>query len=485
MREGGERVEREGSGATGWESVAELASQAHDESQELKDDTEAVIAVEDETDEAEENELERAEIEKRFRREAFTDVSSKQIERTIEKFVDSIDGDKLLDLQQAVAEDLQGVEAAEEYFTELLGLKMKPALKEKKLPGSTLAICSADLNHDVPDVIFCDRDKLQGDTEQFVLTLAHENWHSFQNQEIRGWRNHTDTSTHGWRAGIYAYNNANYIRSEDDLYGYRNQLLEAEAYTFEDKLKVKMRNAKILRMAKEHPEIYSDENMPEIEQEMQKVFQDFDVKPFLEKMGTKTLGEFFEKTVGNDSEVDVEDFAKRYLGVLKNLAGVKHDVNLEVTDLRQKALKAVLVDEVNLGEMEVFSDMLKVGRNIYLDQGKKDLSDIFLREMPGVVWGLRQEELMKDLPDSERAQMYLLNKANMIDNRYYPAMAEDQLLLRERKEFAERLSGILDEQATVEEVKKMPLPERVVMKMQILRRDVLPLSKKYHVRGNK
>lgn len=485
MDKGGERAERERDGNTGWESVAALASQAPDENQELKDDTETAISTESETKKVGGDELEWVEIEKMFRREAFTNVSSKEIERTIGKFVDSIDGDKLLELQQAIAEDLKGVEVAEEYFTKLLGLKMKPVLREEKLPDSTLAVCSADFDPDVSDVISYDRDKLQDNIEQFVLTLAHENWHSFQNQEIRGWRNRTGTTTPGWRAGIYAYNNANYISSADDFYGYRSQLLEAEAYTFEDKLKVKMRNAKTLRAVKEHPEIYGDENIPGIEQEMQKVFQDFDVKLFLKKMGVKTLSDFFEKTVGNDSEVDVEDFVKRYLGVLKDLADVKHDVNFEMADLEQVALKAILVDEVDLGEIEAFSDMLRVGRNIYLGQGKKDLSGIFLMEIPKIVWGLRQEELMKDLPDSERAQMYLLNKENMIDDNYYPEMAEKQLLSRERKEFAERLKDILDEQATVEEVEQMPLLKRVLARIYMRRKDVLPLSKKYQVKRSK
>lgn len=476
MNRGGERVEREGDENTGWESVAALASQAPDKSQELSGDSE------NEDEKVKSAEL----LGKALQREVFEKVNQHRVERVVNRVLDRVDGGILLELQDRISSDIEdGVRLATDYYVNILGLERIPSVSEGELKDETLAKCivSLDMRHDAQ--IVYDEKKVNESGDDLLSTLGHEFWHAWQNQEIR----RDAKNGRSWEGMLYFYNYANYVSGTDDYAMYRGQLVEVEAYEFEKGIAQKIKDAKLGRFIEGHSEIYGEENMVGIEQELQGVFRGFEVDDFLEKVGAAKVEEFFEKIINSeDNKTDIENLASRYVDYLTDLVGVKKRmrVRLETKENLGKAgLKAVLVDNVGIDEMEVFSDMLMIRDEILLDRGKSDYSDVFLSTMPRLVWQLRQNELMKDNPDNERAKLYAANKANFVTERYDSRLAKDQLLVREKDEFADTLMGILDEQTTIEEVKQMPLPKKVLAKLYMIRKDILPLSKKYQVKRSR
>ena len=64
-------------------------------------------------------------------------------------------------------------------------------------------------------------------------TVAHELWHAYQHERA----SHPTTRLDA----MYAANNADYIKPEDDFEGYQSQLVEAEARAFAQQIKDRMR----------------------------------------------------------------------------------------------------------------------------------------------------------------------------------------------------------------------------------------------------
>lgn len=396
-----------------------------------------------------------AQIERVCYREVFADVDHDMIEQVTNTALEKIDGKELLDFVGEIDGDIEnGVEAVEEYFAEVLGLEKRPILREMKIADSTIA--NFALDGDTPVIIYDLAKIKRKSVNELITTLGHENWHAFQHQEAM--RENGERKVPLERATCYVYNLMNYIDGKIDYYGYRNQLIEAEAFTFEEGIKTKMEAAKIdyetASLIDEYPDVYSDKNMLGIEQEMQRVFGEFDVKTFLNKIEMRTVEEFFDNISQNDDKDKTELLAQKYVEFLEELVDLQYHIAVEmVDDLERVAFEKTVSEDEYFDEDDTTfcSHMIRFGQNFYLDGKRKDLYDTFMVDIPRLVWELHQNEVMENAPDSDLAELYSINRINFVKEEEDYELANNQLLIRERNEFVLRWNGVLSEQVGEEE----------------------------------
>ena len=269
------------------------------------------------------------------------------------------------------------------------------------------------------------------------------------------------------RGSLYAYNLVNYIPSKEDIAGYSEQLVECEADYFGDMvlnllaaatLQEQYRKARNVFLKQEKPKLYGAEVEDEIEQEMQKVFGGFDVEEFLRDAGAKEAGDFFEP--------DSLKGAAGFVQATSNLAGLEDSIEVEFVPKLENGKRARLD---------------RKGRRIIIsDERGRDLS---LVDIAGLVWRMRQYDLAKD-KKNERGKMYAENLSGFITAEDDERFHKEQLIVREREEFADILMNILDEWALEEEVDKLPPDERAEVKKKQVEVGWEPVvSQKYGVKG--
>lgn len=400
MKEGGEKARQEEEiEATGWEEVEALASQAPVQYQELEEDSgESLLA-----------------------RGAFGNVDKASARELVRGYAERVDLQRLKELRLELNKDIQdGVEMVGKYFTELLGLGKEPEIRLGKLSEDLSGGCRMR-GMDEADVVEVDIEKSKGSADEILLTLAHEFWHSHQHEMIKTLI--TDDKKldedERWRAAMYVYNRRNYIKSSDDIEGYREQILEFEARAFEAHMLVRIIDVDIAeekreneKFMAEHPEVYGEENLSGVEEEVSGVLRGFDVEEFLGKVGVKSLDELFD--MDKNDEV-----AKGHVEAVSSLVGLRRSVGADF-----------------IGKMK---DGAGAGGLIW--------------KINKAIWKCRQLEKVRYEPEEERSKLYKLNFDNfVVANEENRERYERQLLVREREMFAQDLVDILDEQATEEEI---------------------------------
>lgn len=456
MKESGEVVGSGGvSEATGWEEVEALASQAPDESQEQEDGN---------SDNLSEVENENSERLRQLNEAVFEKVDRiAALERTM-KFDEKIDVDKLSELRIDLQRDPKmGMFYAQSYFAEVLGLSVEPHLRMNvNLGEGVLGDCGS--GDEYGDRIRVDLTSCNGDMDRALAILAHENWHSYQNDVMRRVRNGEAVSEETKElAELYEYNNKSYIKANLDYAGYRGQLLEVEARAFEflvgaKIIKIKVKEQQEAAFITEHAEVYGEENLLGIEKEVDGVLHGMDVEEFVRKAGVNSLDELFDMG---------EKVIRGYVGAVAELVGLKNQPEIEFMEKMEKS------EEIR---MDYANNRIQVN----LKQG----DDPSIWALNKVIWECRQRERALHEPEDERSKLYRLNFGYFLKADKNREGYKRQLLVREQEMFARDLMDILDEQWTEEYVAMLPLEKQAEAEKERAEKNWRPVvSEKYEVRS--
>lgn len=386
------------------------------------------------------------------------------LERTT-KFAEKIDINRLSELRDELQENPEiGLTYAEGYFAEVLNLSLTPSLRtDVDLDEGTLGGCINGGEYN--DRIRIDLAQHGGDMDSALVTLAHENWHSYQHDVMRRVRNGEGSEELGELAKLYEYNNKSYVRADLDYEGYRRQLCETEARAFEflvgaklEKVRAKEREEADFMAA--HPEVYGEENLPGIEREVDKVLHGMDLPGFLRQVGAGSFDELWDID-------ENEELTQKYARALSELVGLERPIDLEFVDRLENNKKAYL--------------SYKTGK--VLLSRKQTLNFRPLSGLPKIAWMMRQREVVRNDPESERGRAYKVNFGMYIhDGRKTHEAYRRQLLKRESDYFADELLNVLDEQATLEDIERMSPEERAEMEKERERLGWEPVtSQKYEV----
>lgn len=454
---GGEKLEG-GEVNTGWEDVASLASQARNLDYEGES-----FGVDDSSETIERT---RRLDELVFENVDFTGV----VERTF-RVAEEIDIKDLSAVRSELQEDLEtGLAKAETYLSNVLKLSLEPYLDtSRKLGEGVLGSCRN--GGDYADRISVDLEQHDGNVDSILETLGHENWHSFQHDVLRRVREMKKQGEEfpeelAQLAELYEYNGKFYVRSDLDYVEYCKQLYEVEAETFglfiKMKLdKIKAEEAKRDEIIASYPEVYGEENQLGIEREIDGVLRGMDMDGFLERAGVGSLDELWDTN-------ENEEITKGYAKSLSNLVGLGRPVEVKFEDR---------LDDDNKSMVDYKNHQITISR-------EQMWSFQPVSRLPEIIWKMRQCDVARDSPESERGRLYRINFETYIqDGKVNHEAYTKQLLVRENNYFVEELLNILDEQAMEEEIEMMPSEERAMAREEQERAGWMPLaSQKYGVK---
>lgn len=393
------------------------------------------------------------------------------IERTM-KVGERIDLGKLAELRDELSENPEvGMMDAESYFAEILDLSVRPYLDiDRQLDRGTLGSCVN--GREYPDHVSVDMVQHHGDMDSALETLGHENWHSYQHDVIRRVKKAEKEGLEISEemkelAQLYEYNDKAYIQSDLDFEGYCKQLYEVEANTFGTLIKMKIGKIKAEEQKKadfmaERPEVYGEENREGIEREVDGVLHGIDMGEFLQKVGVESFDELWQ--VGEDEQV-----TQRYAAALSDLVGLEQPMVVGFVDELENDKQARL--SYKTGEVTISR-----GRMWNFQP---------LSRLPEIAWKMRQREMARNAPESERGKLYRTNlEAYVQDSHKMHEAHKRQLLVRESDYFQEEWLNILDEQAMLEEIEMMSPEERAEAMKEMEEKEWKPVvSEKYEVKG--
>ncbi len=432
----------------------------------------------------------RKELERFYKEAAFGQVDQEMMERMLANEMAKFDFNKLMEIETAIGEDPEmGLGLAEDEITQVLGLQRRPELvfmkseRNKSSEGEFRSLGGCKwMGVDAPDRIMVDVDlhkQIGADETMLLATLMHENWHAWQDDRINDYlrdylhtpANEANESILRSLGAVYQYNHNNYIKGQDDLEGYRTQLIEAEAMKFSEMFRERMQELKeekqekerIERISAEKPEIYTEANREGIEREVAGALTGMDMRRFLEEAGVNSALELEEKMWNQglsrgefEKVLDAAGEVARLEGALK-VVDVAPESLREGTDLSLRPSERI----IEIGEDRQIDAQI-VWKGLYS------------------VWDMRQREEMRR--GSERGELYLENAREFLAPEAGEAYHR-QVLVAEREEFATDVMEILSEQAQLDEVERMALPRRVLTKFQIWREKRRPeMSEKFKVR---
>lgn len=394
------------------------------------------------------------------------------IERTM-KAAERIDLKELSDVRNEMRSGSRfGLLKAEEYFTKILDLSLRPHILDvsEELGKTTLGNCSGDgIN---PDQISVNLALHKGDMDSVLETMAHENWHSYQNDVIRRVREIRKQGDEppeelALLAELYLYNDKFYMKANLDYAGYRKQLVEVEAEAFRLLVKkridkIKDKEAKREEFFAAHPEVYGEENQLGIEREIDSVLHGLDIGEFLQKVGVESLDNLWD--INENKEI-----VRGYTTALADLVGLEQPVEVKIEDELEDEKHALI---------DYKSHQIIISREQMRTMGP-------LSYLPEIVWKMRQRDIVRNYPESERGQMYHMNFETYIqDSELSHEAHKRQLLVRERDYFMQEWLSILDEQAIEEEIEMMSPEERLKVREEQIEADWEPVvSQKYDVKG--
>ena len=209
-----------------------------------------------------------------------------------------------------------------------------------------------------------------------------------------------------------------------------------------------------------HSEVYGEENLPGIEREVDKVLHGMDLPGFLRQVGAGSFDELWDVD-------ENEELTQKYARALSELVGLERPIDLEFVDRLENDKKAYL--------------SYKTGK--VLLSRKQTLNFRPLSGLPKIAWMMRQREVVRNDPESERGRAYKVNFGMYIHDSHKTHEAyRRQLLKRESDYFVDELLNVLDEQATLEDIERMSPEERAEMEKERERLGWEPVtSQKYEV----
>lgn len=288
MKEGGERVEREGDENTGWESVAELAGKMDSEEKASKSDFEMYLAT-------------------------VGEVDAEDVALEVRKYTDKIERGELEKIYDEWAADPEeGASLAVKYFTELFEVEPAPRfdfVSKDELDAEQEVDSGGSYQDDEEGgIIFIDEDGSDEDDVRFrIAVIGHEMWHARQYRMAK--------IVDDERGSLYRYNIDNYIEKSDSPGLYKEQLVEAEAYavgkTISDLLAEHEREVNASRWA-EVEEALKPEKIKEV---VDGVMRGFSKKSFLSAVGVSGLDEL-EENYRNDLVEVVDGIVRYFSGLL-------------------------------------------------------------------------------------------------------------------------------------------------------------------------
>lgn len=170
----------------------EEATKAEDLTRETLEDTEVEDLKLDDSESEEgakaEGEKKISALEQRLNDAAFENVDLLEVNQVTREYLEKIEKEDLKELRRELAEDLKvGVEKVEDYFAEKLELRYRPEIEwSTEMHEQTLGDCRIR-GRDKSDLIRLNANFYEpgkANVDQLLETLAHENWHSWQHQEI-------------------------------------------------------------------------------------------------------------------------------------------------------------------------------------------------------------------------------------------------------------------------------------------------------------
>ena len=209
-----------------------------------------------------------------------------------------------------------------------------------------------------------------------------------------------------------------------------------------------------------HPEVYGEENLLGIEREVDKVLHGMDLPRFLRQVGVGSFDELWDID-------ENEELTQKYARALSELVGLERPIDLEFVDRLENDKKAYLSYKTS---------------KVLLSR-KQTLNFRPLSGLPKIAWMMRQREVVRNDPESERGRAYKVNFGMYIHDSHKTHEAyRRQLLKRESDYFADELLNVLDEQATLEDIERMSPEERAEMEKERERLGWEPVtSQKYEV----
>jgi len=347
---------------------------------------------------------ERLEHNRRLKSEVFDKVDNEAVNELVHQYVEKIDRSVLLKIREVMREDKKTAAVLMAgYMTEILGLKYMPEIFYVDNLGNTTRGVCIELPQGGDLIGINDRLVNQYNVNEFIGTMAHECWHSYQHDV----KNDTDGTVHREQQERYAYNLSNYIEVNKDYEGYYKQLVEVEARAFGAAVREKLVGEE--EKERLEREVFQNVDRAEARRVVEDALSGVDVEDMLRRTGKRDVRELLN---GAADEVIV------------NLVGYLNQVLGQTEPLRINILETG--DQIKMNSHEA---MLEIGG----DAAKESMNADTLRSVLKLIWLNNRQDFLKKKPYDKRGELYNYNIENykFVDTEG----SDEQLLDVEMNEF--------------------------------------------------
>lgn len=236
------------------------------------------------------------EEESRLGEACFTRVDHDAVSERVREYAEKVELAEFYNLLCTLEEDKEkGLQDAVKYASDILGLRRRGRIGEaafsEELEPGTLGSCRYNMDSGCSDILV----RKNSTSVEIIKTVMHESWHVWQNQQIGEYRvverfGLEINSEHQRLGEMYAYNKMHYVESSQDYDGYKDQLLEVEAFAFEEQIHAKLVEvSEVFYCVTILPDIYTEDNRENIAQVVATVLNGLDVNRLVNGMGLASL----------------------------------------------------------------------------------------------------------------------------------------------------------------------------------------------------
>lgn len=378
------------------------------------------------------------EEESRLREACFTRVDHDAVSERVREYAEKVELAEFYNLLCTLEEDKEkGLQDAVKYASDILDLRRmgrigEAAFSEELEPG-TLGSCRYDMDSGCSDILV----RKSSTSVEIIETVMHESWHAWQNRRIGEYRVverfGLGIDNERQRLGeMYAYNSLHYVESSQDYDGYKDQLLEVEAFAFEEQIHAKLVEvSEVFYCVTILPDIYTEDNRENIAQVVATVLNGLDVNRLVNGMGLASLTDLLhaDLTAVNIPQIMTE---------LLKLVEIDKSAVVNIVDGAKNDGEEMLpLDEYDKSELIIDPGVIK-GNNYMI-----------LNELAKQAWGLRQAQSARN--NTPRGEAYQFNREHAIPKN--GVGYNEQLLVAERRKFADDLLRILNEQMSLDDAR--------------------------------